>query len=317
MPGISRPSSAYFPHFNGDQERFAFEYFFLRTAHSFEAEFPTFLLSTVRNDPAINNALMAVGAFHRALECGSIRNSSVPNTDQIFAFQSYGRAIQSLVRMTQAPKNASFLAVSILFAIFDGLLGNYKQASLHLRSGIKLLRETLIGRKSQASIEAVSKLLLPLDSIYAFRGPPRIQPCGPYPEIPSRFQSLEEARRSFYDYLALPSRLYLLNKILNPNRLLDDVHARLILREETVRSLVLWEQWASSFGKFEGVRDPDYLNLSSEAFALRTCFVIAKIYLSSVDSATTQHKSQQHPTGDGLLPEIYWVHELCFRQSGM
>lgn len=315
VPGIERPRSVYFPQFDGDQDRIAFEYFFLRTAKSFEAEFSTLLLSLVRDDPAISHALMAVGAYHRALECGSIRDTSFQNPIQVFAFQRYGRAIQSLVHPVQAPESASFLAASVLFATFEGLLGNYKLASLHLRSGVQLLQEMLSGRTSHSSTEAVVKML-PLNSLCMLRGHPRLFPCGPCPEVPLKFQSLEEARKSFHNHLALPSRLHLLKEKLNLDGLSNDVHARLILKEEIVQALVLWEQWASSFGNHETFQGPDYLNLSTEAFAVRTCFVIAKIYLSFVDAPIKQNESQQNNLEHGRLPEVYWLEELCFRQSG-
>ncbi|KAL4894394.1 hypothetical protein BDV59DRAFT_200744 [Aspergillus ambiguus] len=315
MPGIERPKNVFFPQFSGDQERISFEYFFLRTAHSFEAEFSTFLLSLVRDDPAISHALMAVGAFHRAFECGSIRDPSFQSRIQIFAFQRYGHAIQSLVRPAQAPENASFLAASVLFATFEALLGNYKLASLHLRSGIKLVQEMLNGRAFPSSSEAVLKMLQPLDSLCMLRGQRPLPMYGPCPEIPEKFQSLKEARKSFHDHLALPSRLHILKEHLNLGGLGGDVHARLTLREETMRALVHWEQWASSFGKYEADRGQEYLNLSTEAFALRTCFVIAKIYLSFIDCPLKQDGSPQISLQDGRLPEVYWLHELCLKQS--
>ncbi|OTA99545.1 hypothetical protein M426DRAFT_325014 [Hypoxylon sp. CI-4A] len=111
---------------------------------------------------AIHHAAVALGSLHRwylqekvnETPHDSNRNNE-PMTNE-FALYHYNLAIRRLLNhINQAGDSTTntliTLLVCYLFTCFDNLAGNYKQASKHLKSGIKLLTEARVTIKKNGT----------------------------------------------------------------------------------------------------------------------------------------------------------------------
>ncbi|KFA51612.1 hypothetical protein S40293_03954 [Stachybotrys chartarum IBT 40293] len=102
------------------------------------------VLQAAHREPALRYALVAIGALHEQITL----ESDHPKT---FALKQYSLAIKCLLTpLSQHGKRAVdvCLIASILFTCFEGMQGRHKEANSHIRSGSRLLQETVYDKGS-------------------------------------------------------------------------------------------------------------------------------------------------------------------------
>jgi hypothetical protein len=96
------------------------------------------------SEPSIRHGIIAIGALHRHFSLGQFAQPTLSNpSSYIFARRQNTLAIGHLHQMMAAgTQQLDITLIScILFTIFDGFLGNYQEAMIHLRSGLDILNE--------------------------------------------------------------------------------------------------------------------------------------------------------------------------------
>ena len=203
------------PRFSTEKESFCFSFFQERTGPEFSGFFDSsfwsgYLLRACYFHPAVQQAVVALGAVHRRLELG-LTPEAFNYCD--FALKIHSKALSSLRKALKEVDPASLdlpIVVSMLFCAFETFQGNYEDASKHMVSGLKILFDRKLQLLSTTSTrtfavfsrESLLELFSRLENLAndAFENPANIASLLPDPEntalpdIPAQFNSLEEAR---------------------------------------------------------------------------------------------------------------------------
>lgn len=139
-----------------EREALCFDFFRERTGPEFTGFFDSsfwsgFLLQACFYHPAVQQAVIALGAVHRRLELG-ITPEAFNYCD--FALKSYTKAVASLTKaLKEGDPNSLELSMvgSMLFCAFETFQGNCNEASKHMTSGLKILFDRKLHRMSTSS----------------------------------------------------------------------------------------------------------------------------------------------------------------------
>ena len=203
------------PQFSSEKESFCFSFFQERTGPEFSGFFDSsfwsgYLLRACYFHPAVQQAMVALGAVHRRLELG-LTPEAFNYCD--FALRIYSKALSSLQKALKEGDAGSLdlpIVASMLFCAFEIFQGNYEDARKHMVSGLKILFDRKLQLLSTTStrnfavfsIESLLELFSRLENLAndVFENPATIASLLPDPEntalpdIPAQFNSLEEAR---------------------------------------------------------------------------------------------------------------------------
>lgn len=198
------------------REKRGFEYFATTTASELTGFYdPNFweqlVLQASSADPSLRHAVIAIGSLHE--EFANKRLSYYKDNDvhaETFAINQYAKAIGHLRRSLSSGKQAPLTALMscILFVCFDSLRGFFDSAMVHLRSGLKILKDirTRCCDENHLILTQIAPLFkrLSLQAILYIdtRSTPARRAivkdledvAGKEDEIPQQFQSLAEAR---------------------------------------------------------------------------------------------------------------------------
>lgn len=126
----------------------ALEFFFHRSAPLlagfFEGAFWNgSVLQLSLAEPAIRQAIAAIGSVHEEQGLKRLEDSNVSSAGPQTAVQLYNRAIRLVIARANVDPNAipAVTMASILFTCFEFLRGNAPAAASHITSGVRLLQE--------------------------------------------------------------------------------------------------------------------------------------------------------------------------------
>ena len=125
-----------------------FDFFRTQTAPNLAGRFGTgfwnrLLLQIGDSEPTVWHAIIAVSSIHRHSISNYFRNSNRDNTYRQVALDHYNKAITRLTRSQKQESIEVVLVTCVLFVCLELLLGNMDGAILHVRSGAKILRQSL------------------------------------------------------------------------------------------------------------------------------------------------------------------------------
>ena len=200
-----------------NQEKRGFNYFLSRTAPELSGYYNTtfwkeLILKAGSTEPVLRHAVIAIGALHE-----DFANKSSPSTPNFngsaasFATNQYTRAIgrlrMDLASGEQAPLTA--LMSCVLFVCFDSLRGHFESAMVHLKSGLRILKDMRMETVDIKSMirDSIAPLFLRLCSqanlyIDTMNQADRREFAElmslvlPEPSIPETFQTIEGAKRN-------------------------------------------------------------------------------------------------------------------------
>lgn len=128
------------------QELRSYQYFWHRVLPFLPGHYDhVFWSSWVRracfDEPAIQYAMIAVGALHESVALDFAKKPSMAIRQQLFSIQQYNKAIQQLSNGdSNPPATAIILTCCIIFIMYENLYGRNAEASKHLKSGIAMLK---------------------------------------------------------------------------------------------------------------------------------------------------------------------------------
>ena len=212
-----------------DEERRAFVHFQTRTVYRIFGEkdglsWIQVLLQLGHAESVVKHGIVALASLHESVEAENsiafvlASQKQTSNAAQILALKHYNKAIQHI--RTEAfdafRRPDVVLILCILFMCFEQLRNNDTACTTHLTAGLKLLvswRErtnsyTKLPGFSRPTLELMNNKITPtlerlrvqfalcMDMRHAFRnfGQPS---CLPLPNIPTAYDTLENARRDF------------------------------------------------------------------------------------------------------------------------
>ncbi|KAI0099171.1 hypothetical protein GGR51DRAFT_552188 [Nemania sp. FL0031] len=178
-------------------------------------------LQAAHHEPAVRHAIVAIGSRHEL----AMQQAGEISAVGIFALEQYNLAIRHLLHPSLDKGQRSvdvYLILSILFACFENIQGNYAVSIGHIQSGVKLLRETSYDRDtgalrhqqfgspsridSYASLETYAKVFALLDSQASriigdyqrtFIAASSSYADQVYGDAPISFSSINEAKSTF------------------------------------------------------------------------------------------------------------------------
>ncbi|KAL8934041.1 MAG: hypothetical protein Q9211_005439 [Gyalolechia sp. 1 TL-2023] len=202
---IRNTSSPPFELFDDDLERRSFNFFKTQTIPEISGFFPSdfwhrLVPLAAHHEPALKHAVIALASLHERFQKGdqSILKSNDAIAEGGFALQQYNKAIRHLVNPCGSKPNIdTSLVACILFACLE--INDEERASperVHSSERLCVPRECLdviFTRLDHQRVQMIGSRPMNLP-------PPKInaQP-GFHPDIPARFNSLEEARNNL-DY---------------------------------------------------------------------------------------------------------------------
>ena len=138
------------------------------------------------SEPAIQHAMIAVGALHESIGSNFAGNTWAATWQQSLAIQQYNKAIQYLIG-NDAHTMATELTLTscIIFIMFENLYGRNSEALKHLTSGIAMLKSWMPTTESEHAVK--TEYLTP---IYT-RGYVHETSMS----LPTAFETLEAARK--------------------------------------------------------------------------------------------------------------------------
>ncbi|KAK2776238.1 hypothetical protein FQN53_002769 [Emmonsiellopsis sp. PD_33] len=116
------------------------------------------VLQISHTEPAIRHGIIALGALHKKIELEVAEGAGRPQAEAtqeraLYAMKHYGKAVgyaKKLLADAEAAHNrheqannrdVAFIAC-IIFVCYENLAGNYATATMHLRSGLRILEES-------------------------------------------------------------------------------------------------------------------------------------------------------------------------------
>lgn len=134
-----------------DEERRGYHFFRLKSVGVIlgqqDADFwKSLFLQASHSQPAIKHALIAIASVHESIELSGTDigyNHAVARRRRAFSLMHYNKAIQLLIRDTQASSDrlATALILCILFIVFEEYQSGYTACDLHLRNGLAIFHQ--------------------------------------------------------------------------------------------------------------------------------------------------------------------------------
>ena len=199
-----------------EREALCFDFFRERTCPEFTGFFDSsfwsgILLQACFYHPAVQQAVVALGAVHRRLELG-ITPEAFNYCD--FALRTYTKAVSSLTKaLGEGDPNSLELSMvgSMLFCAFETFQGNYSEASKHMTGGLKILFDRKLHRLSTSSSRTLaifnSKTLRDLFSRLEEQAEVYFETSADFEDflsdsaetvLPTHFDTLEQARNVLF-----------------------------------------------------------------------------------------------------------------------
>ena len=294
-----------------------------------------------KSEPAVYHAVIAFSAVHQDLETHGmpLPGQDLRNEWHLFALEQCGRSFALLSRRqsSQDPRfREVMLLCCLLFVMTQLLRGQYDDAFLHLRSGLRILNEAKASSSSETPIEpciVAAFANLEAQSLqYGVRGEPTNSESA-YPGIFNdfgAFSSLNETRRAF-DYLTSTAfRFILMCKDLSEKEIRSDYAFLHHKQLQTLSKLSIFSHrfdpfHASSNLALEERRAADVLRLlyCSLVLQVKTALVrneaVLEYYNSEYETHLTMveellNKYPARPSvilEDGILSPLYYAAMWC------
>ncbi len=213
------------------------------------------------NEPAIQHAMIAVGALHEIIASAFAGNSWAAARQQYFSVQQYNEAILHLTD-NKAPSlpTGSVLTSCIIFIVFENLYGRNSEALKHLTSGLAMLKSWEPKTTSETAVK--EEYLTPaLTRGYVHEATV---------SMPTAFEDLEAARKHLQ---------ILLDMIYSSvdSAIMSEEPAAVIAKVSDARSLL--QQW---YARFARLKDPKDNDRRRAKILLRLQFETAFILLAAV-----------------------------------
>ncbi|KAH8662631.1 hypothetical protein BX600DRAFT_438002 [Xylariales sp. PMI_506] len=137
------------------RSRRSFTFFAQRTCRQLAGFFGSYfgeslVFQAAHHELAVYHAITAIGALGETLEL----EPSIREMNKAFLIKQYTLAIRELL-VSGNRNDAQYINVCLisclLFTCFENMQGNHKVAGFHIRSGLKLLSETISGQQNTLS----------------------------------------------------------------------------------------------------------------------------------------------------------------------
>lgn len=258
-----------------------------RTALDFSGYFDTrfwtmYLPQVSFSEPAVRDAVIALGAVHRNYEMG------VESWNSKFALAQYTKAVSGLRRILAANQSTSAemaLTFTLLFTAIETFQGNHKLASNHLKGGLTAMGNQNLRRISSSAIvyplltnQTMDQFLdrLELFAMTFFDVPPSLadgkkEVLAALPCIPDEFATFDEARNRLFEQ----ARPILVSYRMKAGATLDGE------RDAQVSYLLRWSQcWGSYMKKHERKMSTKQFQAATLLRIYReTCYIILMLDL--------------------------------------
>lgn len=214
---ILLPAVKAIPDLRSDSEQRSFEFFRHVTGPRLSSDYDSgFWITTVlkfsHTTPAVRHAVLAVSTLYEALIYESTDHNGQLVKKKIFAFQQYNRAIALLREQLNSRDDQEPLAhllLCVLFVCLEFIQRKNIEALTHLQQGRQLLHTTIQSKRLQKSqSNLISQHIVPTYmrsglTLYLFGigTPPVPESLNLHLEIPEVFQSVDQARNTFYSIL--------------------------------------------------------------------------------------------------------------------
>ena len=290
--------------FASSKDFYCFDFFCRKTnplyTHYFETTMWSGPMMQASLNPAVQQAMIALGAVHRRFELGI-----TPEAFEYCAFSmsAYSKAI-TLARefLTSAsPPNAELTVIlSWLFGAFEVFQGNDEAASRHLKSGLQAFFAQKFRKQESRTIrryvslneENIRKLFRKLEvkSVEIFGEPARIlvkpDKMTELPDCPQHFYSLEHARDVLFTQIHW--NFYALSHEE------EDSASRLASQSERVTRLMQWSVAYASLCKTLTTRiSPCQAHRATASCLLRLCREMAYLLLLLKPASTRENEIEK------------------------
>lgn len=214
------------------------------------------ILQLSHSEPAIKHGILALSTMHERFESTSPLFSTKTND---FAFVQYMHAVKHSNDLLTAHQEGKIdlekvLIACIIFTCYENLAGNYRAANMHLRNGMRILRQHKANvsseRQTSAAAESIAHVLYRFDLQamtfsdnaspydYGFENPPD---C---PRVPDAYTKNLDARN---DLVGLLRCMMWISGIANINPHAPEHPIWLRIYTELMGS---FEKWESAFDKY-------------------------------------------------------------------
>ncbi|PSN66806.1 hypothetical protein BS50DRAFT_493967 [Corynespora cassiicola Philippines] len=214
------------------------------------------ILQLSHSEPAIKHGILALSTMHERFESTSPLFSTKTND---FAFVQYMHAVKHSNDLLTAHQEGKIdlekvLIACIIFTCYENLAGNYRAANMHLRNGMRILRQHKANvsseRQTSAAAESIAHVLYRFDLQamtfsdnaspydYGFENPPD---C---PRVPDVYTRNLDARN---DLVGLLRCMMWISGIANINPHAPEHPIWLRIYTELMGS---FEKWESAFDKY-------------------------------------------------------------------
>ena len=213
------------------------------------------------SEPALQHAMIAVGALHESINARLATNDVVSTLQQRFCIQQYSKAIQQLtVNTTSSPRIELILTSCIIFVMFETLYGRPTEAFKHLKSGTAMLESWRPTTSSELMVK--EEYLTPI-----FK---RSYKHSDLVSMPAIFENLKTARAHLQVLLDL---IYSSVNSAVVSEEITDIDARVCRAKHAL------EDW---FDKFTKLKRPSGKEAERATILLRLQFETAMILLAAV-----------------------------------
>ncbi|KAF2434882.1 hypothetical protein EJ08DRAFT_693371 [Tothia fuscella] len=286
------------------RERRAIEFFFHRTAPQLSGFFSsTFwngsVLQFSLNEPAIRHAMIAVSAMYEEVNMIGYSPCAGTEAHQMFALQSYNKAIQSLLKATKSDPNSVRIPVmvAIIFVCLEFLRGNVDAAITHIESGIKMLKgwrdrttnpqspRAVLGLPAEAAF--IEKELIPmfgwLNMLSSLFGRPSLglyassDDCGDSFKAPEAAITMEEARTNLLDLINAIMKFI---QNIGESKYKSEITMDMVVEQILLQSIM--QEWLANFELLNSCSNaPRTLGESQGPNLLRALHVTMKVWLAT------------------------------------
>ncbi len=125
------------------------------------------LLQLAHIEPAIKHGILALSTMHEEFESSSPNLNTRMNS---FAFLQYMRAVKHSNELLVAHKKGTLdlekvLIACVIFTCYENLAGNFQAANMHMRNGLRILKQNKsnLRRQITSSEESVANILYRFD----------------------------------------------------------------------------------------------------------------------------------------------------------
>ncbi|RDL40440.1 Zn2 DNA-binding protein [Venustampulla echinocandica] len=282
------------------QERRGFHYFINQTSPELNGFFTTgfwerLVLQASHVEPSLRHTVVAIGALHEEFSQTPTdgRLAQVVGGRLPFAVKQYTKAIGHLRRSLATGDHDPLTALMscILFVCFDCLRGYYHTAMVHLKSGMKILRD--LRAQSKERDPTIENIIAPLlvrlsvqSILYVDTSQPEqrkrfateLRPVILSAEtVPEVFDSLDEARASMNECAdGLFKTFYISEAHLAATEQSD------CTLEHLKRYALMLSQWNVTFEKFMNAKSQSFSSREIRGAALLKVHHIASSIMSTI-----------------------------------